>query len=103
MENQNVEQGTQQRNNHGFNFTNRAHLGFLPAFQDRETGETHLSLNAKGAISPIHLLDGLPEEWVEERDSKGRARVVKASIVAGYMRDGRFYTSRELSERPLDA
>ena len=77
--------------------------GFIPAFQDAETGETHLSLTAEGSPAPIHLLEGLPTRWILERDPRGRVSTVKAGIVAGFMRNGRFYTRQELAARPLDA
>lgn len=80
-----------------------ATCGFLPAFQDQETGETHLSLTSHGTIAPVHLLEGLPSKWVAERDLRGRVAALKAGIVAGFMRDGRFYTRQELAARPLDA
>jgi hypothetical protein len=77
--------------------------GFLPAFQDQQTGETHLSLTSHGTIAPVHLLEGLPGKWIAERDLRGRVSSLKSGIVAGFMRDGRFYTRQELAARPLDA
>ena len=80
-----------------------ASCGFLPAFQDQETGETHLSLTSQGTIAPVHLLEGLPSKWIAERDLRGRVSALKSGIIAGFMRDGRFYTRQELAARPLDA
>ncbi len=79
-------------------------FGFLPAFRDIETGETHLSVNEDGTVSPIHLMDCVPEYWVSESDDLGRAISLKESIIAGFVRHGRFYGHAELLQYPpLDA
>lgn len=77
-------------------------LGFLPAFQHLDTGETHLSVEEDGRLAAIHLLDGLPHHWVEERDAQGRIIALKAGIIPGYMRQGRFYTRAQLSRLRWD-
>ena len=41
-----------------------ARLSLLPAFQDRETGETHLSVDAQGRPASVHLIDGLDRKSV---------------------------------------
>ena len=69
--------------------------GFRPAFRDTQTGRTELSSFAPGVPAPIHLLWGVPEEWVVARDRAGVVSEVKASVVAGFLRDGRFYTREE--------
>lgn len=69
--------------------------GFVPAFQDTDTGCTYLSRYADGRRAPVHLLDGLPEPLVEERDSTGSVTCVKRSVIAGFCRAGRFYTRAE--------
>jgi hypothetical protein len=74
---------------------NNHSAGFLPAFCDLETGRTQLSRCAGGTPAPIHLLCGLPDEWVVARDAAGGVAAVKASVVAGFLRDGRFYTREE--------
>lgn len=68
---------------------------FEPAFRDDSTGRVELSRYASGALAPMHLMDGLPAEWVLERDPDGRACALKASIVAGFVRDGEFYTREQ--------
>ena len=80
-----------------------ATFGFLPAFRDLDSGETHLSTNDDGSLAPIHLIDALPEEWVIERDELGRSTALKETIIAGFVRDGRFYTYAEVHGRLLDA
>jgi hypothetical protein len=51
-----------------------------------------ISCFADGRPAPIHLLDGLPADWVTVRGAGGRVLAVKASVVAGFIRGGRFYT-----------
>lgn len=73
-------------------------LGFRPAYLNTATGETVVSRFANGAIAPVHVLDGLPEDWVVARDRRGNVRQVLASILAGFVRGERFYT-REAAAR----
>jgi hypothetical protein len=68
---------------------------FRPAFHDLATGRTVLARFADGRPAPMHLLDGLPREWVAEYDAAGRVRAIKDSVVAGFVRDGRFYTREQ--------
>jgi hypothetical protein len=69
--------------------------GFQPAFLDMETRSVYPSRFRDGQRAPIHLLDGLPEQLVLARDALGRVAAVKRSIVAGFARNGRFYTRDE--------
>lgn len=78
-------------------------FGFLPAFRDLADGETHLCTNADGSLSNVHLFDHLPAHWVEERDDLGRAVTLKQGIIAGFFREGRFYTPTQLKHGLHDA
>jgi hypothetical protein len=80
----------------GVSANNRAH-GFVPAFCDTETGRTVIARYADGRPAPMHLLEGLPEGWVVSRDANGRAAAVKASVTAGFLRNGVFYTREEVA------
>ena len=75
--------------------------GFLPAFYDRATGRAVLARFADGRPAPMHLLDGLPDEWVAERDATGRISAIKISVVAGFVRDGFFYTREQAADAAL--
>ena len=75
------------RGTRGISQNNRG-AGFLPAFCDMETGRTELSRLAGGRPAPIHLLCGLPDEWVATRDAGGTVLALKASVVAGFLRGG---------------
>src|SRR4051812_7714074 len=70
-------------------------LGFRPAFFDFDTQTIHLSRFADGRPAPFHLLDGLPKEVVVDRTLSGRVAAVKASVIAGFVRDGFFYTREQ--------
>jgi hypothetical protein len=70
--------------------------GFLPAFYDAETQTVDISRFANGFPAPIHLFDGVPEEWVVRRDQSGRVTAIKSSVIAGFVREGRFYTREEV-------
>jgi hypothetical protein len=70
-------------------------LGFRPAFLDRRTGRVCPSCFGNGMPAPVHVLDGLPEDWIVERDPGGRPSAAKRWVVAGFIRDGRFYTRRQ--------
>ena len=72
-----------------------ADRGFRPAFRDSETRRIYPSCFADGRAAPFHLVDGLPAEAVEARDPRGRVTRIKATVVSGFIRDGRFYTRDE--------
>jgi hypothetical protein len=69
--------------------------GFHPAFLDQDTQSVYLSRFADGRPAPFHLLDGLPDEVVLDRGPTGRVKSVKASVVSGFVLDGRFYTREQ--------
>ena len=72
--------------------------GFVPAFLNRDTGEIHRSSFADGREAPVHVLDGLPDSVIVRRNRTGKVTVVKGSIVAGFVRKGRFYTREQAAE-----
>ena len=69
-----------------------ARLGFRPAYYDYSTCTTYLSRFADGSPAPVHLLDGLPEHLVAVREPGGRVLAVRPSLIAGFERNGFFYT-----------
>ncbi len=88
-----------ERENLAYRFTggisqeNRG-LGFRPAFRDAEDGAVYLSLRACGSPAPFHCLEGLPPVLVVGRDAAG-VPILKPSLEAGFVREGRFYTRDE--------
>ncbi|MFW6094657.1 MAG: hypothetical protein ACODAC_11840 [Pseudomonadota bacterium] len=75
--------------------TTHRHSGFTPAFRDDATGEVAISRYADGRPAPMHLMDGLPPDWVASRDARGHACALKPSIVAGFVREGEFFTREQ--------
>ena len=69
--------------------------GFFPAFYDQDTGEIELSRFANGSLAPVHLIEGLPDAWVVERDIDGMIKAIKQSVIAGFVRGGLFYTRQQ--------
>jgi hypothetical protein len=69
-----------------------ASLGFRPAFLDFSTLTIYPSRFADGRPAPFHLLDGLPDEVVTDRNALGRVVAAKASLISGFERRGFFYT-----------
>lgn len=69
--------------------------GFIPAFQDTETGAVYRARFADGRPAPMHLLDGLPSSVVVKRDESGKVAAIKSSLIAGFIRCGRFYTREQ--------
>jgi hypothetical protein len=78
---------------------NNVHRRFLPAFKDMATGEVCLSLKPDGSPCSIHILDGLPEAWIIRRNDQGHVTAIKDSVIAGFVRNGRFYSRQELAKQ----
>ena len=74
---------------------NNRNAGFVPAYRDDNSGIIALSKSADGQIAAVHLLDGLPDEWIATRDEIGKAASLINGIVSGFYRDGRFFTREE--------
>lgn len=72
--------------------------GFLPAFRDQDSGEVFLSRTRDGNVAPIHMIDGLPDRLVMQRDRFGRAIRLVESVIAGFVRGERFYTRQQAAE-----
>ena len=71
-------------------------FGFMPAFKNLQDEQVHLAQDNQGRLSVVHLFDGLPDHWVNERDEQGRALSLKSCIIAGFMRNAQFYTLSEI-------
>ena len=82
------------QNSPGVSQNNRC-AGFAPAFHDRATGRTELSRFVGGSPAPFHLIDGLPDDWIVKRGPAGNTLAVKSSVIAGFVRNGQFYTREE--------
>jgi len=76
--------------------------GFIPAFHDKETGQVEISRFLNGQPAPMHMIEGLPESWIVERDAASKATAIKQSIIAGFVREDCFYTRSQAAEAVLD-
>ncbi len=74
---------------------NNRSVGYVPAYLNSATGESAESRFADGTPAPIHLLDGLPDTWIQERDADGHVVCTCPGIVAGFLRNGCFFTREE--------
>ncbi|NJN45811.1 MAG: hypothetical protein HC808_04265 [Candidatus Competibacteraceae bacterium] len=81
----------------GVSINNRA-AGFQSAFLDQATGCAYPSCYANGQLAPMHLLDGLPDELVLQRNAAGRTVAVKQTVVAGFLLAGIFYTREQAAQ-----
>ena len=68
-------------------------------------GHWHVSVVAKQhsftsgcGPAPIHLMEGLPEEWAVGHDVKGRITSVKPTIISGFVRGDDFYTREQAAK-----
>lgn len=83
---------------------NNRNCGFRAAFRNQDSGCVVLARFKNGALAPMHLLDGLPEAWVLERDAcSGRVMAVKPSVIAGFLCQGRFYTREQAAAAAGDS
>ncbi|WP_250657739.1 hypothetical protein [Alkalimarinus coralli] len=74
---------------------NNAEYGFCPAFRNEKTKQVLLSRTANGKVSPVHLLEGLPQNWFFPNTQDDQARVLLDEITSGFVRQGIFYTREE--------
>lgn len=81
----------------GVSINNRGQ-GFIPAFLDTKTGNVYRSRFPNGRPAPIHVLGGLPEELVETNSHSNGQRVIKSSVVSGFVLEETFYSREEAAQ-----
>jgi hypothetical protein len=74
---------------------NNCHARFVPAFRDSTTGRVELARTDDGRPASMHLFCCLPEEWIAARGEDGSVKALVDSVVAGFVRDGIFFTREE--------
>jgi len=98
---QEVDQGTDKYRGKGGISSEAKTSGFQAAFRDNETNEVAIPMTdiGKGQTVPsgVHIFDGLPDNFVTEKNNYGEPIAVKGSVEAGFVRDGKFYTREEAS------
>ena len=92
-----ADQNRHFRRTGGVSQENQAY-GYLPAFMDTQSGAIYLSRFANGRLAPIHLLEGLPESLIAARTGRGTVTTARGSVIAGFLREGRFYTREEAAK-----
>jgi hypothetical protein len=75
--------------------------GFRPAFCDSESARVEISRFQNGQPAPIHLIEGLPECWIVERDANSKATAIKHTVIAGFVRNSCFYTRSQAADLAL--
>ncbi len=88
------QQNRRFRGTGGVSAENRS-LGFAPAFLDTATDQIYRACFADGRPAPMHLLEGLPPAVVAARDAAGRVIALKPTVLAGFVREDRFYTREQ--------
>ena len=68
---------------------------FLPAFRNDSDGSVELARMPNGQPAAMHLISELPSSWACKLDDQGKVIELIEEIVAGFVRDGRFYTREE--------
>ena len=81
----------------GISINNRT-LGFIPAFYDKKSGRAEISRYFDGRPAPIHLMEGLPEEWAADHDAQGRITSLIPTIISGFVRGTDFFTRDQAAE-----
>jgi hypothetical protein len=74
---------------------NNSAAGFVPGYFNTRSGVAVRSCFSDGAPAPIHLLDGLPDSWILTRGNQGKVLEARPEVIAGFIRDGIFYTREE--------
>ena len=74
---------------------NNVDQGFKPAFCEGATGRIELARYPDGRSAPMHLISGLPREWASEFDNEGGVLSLKPGIVAGFCKNGEFFTREQ--------
>jgi hypothetical protein len=68
---------------------------FHPAFRNEADGRVEVARMPNGQPAAMHLISALPESWAAKLDDDGHVVELIEGIVAGFVRDGRFYTREE--------
>ncbi|WP_299181159.1 hypothetical protein [uncultured Neptuniibacter sp.] len=74
---------------------------FLPAFKNSLTGEVVLSRFANGTTAPFHLIDALPNTWIDQIDEQRRE--LKEHIISGFVRQGQFFNRQQAADLIAEA
>lgn len=73
--------------------------GFTPAFLNAESGDIAFAKFANGFPAPVHIVEGLPENWFKQPNKKSGKEDLKQEIVSGFIREGHFFTREEATQQ----
>ncbi len=68
---------------------------FVPAFQNSADGRVELARMPNGKPAPMHLISCLPRAWATRCDAHGNVLALIDTVIAGFVKGGRFYTREE--------
>lgn len=77
---------------------NNRQMGFQSAFLDQATGSIYVSRDTNGKPASVHILNGLPDELVLQRDLNGRPIAIKETVIAGFIHAENFYTREQAAQ-----
>jgi hypothetical protein len=77
---------------------NNRKAGFQSAFLDQATGNVYISRDTNGNPASVHLISGLPNELVTQRDLWGRPTAIKNTVIAGFVHAQNFYTREQVAQ-----
>jgi len=67
---------------------------FIPAYYDTETDTVYLSRFSNGTVAPVHVLDRIPRELLQQ----GESDELSGKVVVGFVLNDRFYTREQALE-----
>ena len=73
---------------------------FVPAYYDSETETVYLSRYSNGKQAPVHVLDTIPEELLQQNREHEAAHQSEPSprLIVGFVHNNRFYTRAQAIE-----
>ncbi len=77
---------------------NNSVSGFKPAFLNKSTGRIEIARLKNGRQAPMHIISWLPKKWASCFDEDGLVLKLRPGIIAGFERDGCFYTRDQAAE-----
>ncbi len=69
-----------------------------PAFLDKRTGRVEIARLKDGRAAPMHIISWLPREWATDVKPDGSVQALISTIIAGFERDGVFYTREQAAD-----
>ena len=71
---------------------------FPGLFHQSRNGTVYQSRFSDGRHAPVHVMAGLPSKLALKISATGRVVALIDSVVAGFLRDGHFYSRREAAD-----